>query len=314
MKRTRPLISISCPIDQPKELWVSFQEIRNVQLNSTYEISNCGTIRNLNNHILKPHITDDGYYEVGLPRKDGKTLNIRVHIIVLLKFAGDPPAHMCNPTVHHKNHNKLDNRIENLCWMSAFDNNQEGHGVRVKILDTSGEHIFNSQKVASHYLGRYEDYVSECISRGYRITSTSGEVVEVYTEVDKNWIKYIRPDPANKNRCKLVVDDVEHEFASFWQCDRFLNMPQGYVSNCIMNNWPILDVAHKFYRYDRDNRTYVEYIAKCKKKRCYAHRCRITCADGAVQTFASISKAANYIGRDSEYLRLAIRDIDVPIG
>ena len=44
--------------------------------------------------------------------------------------------------------------------MSAFDNNQDGHGRRVKLIE----------KVASEFIGRYEDYISECIREGYKIT------------------------------------------------------------------------------------------------------------------------------------------------
>ena len=109
----------------PGEEWREFKEYSNHMLNHSYMISNKGRIRNSKGDLIRGSISFDGYHEVMVDN-----VPVRVHRAVLLIFQGGPPEDMESPTVQHINHDKLDNRIENLCWMSAFDNNQEGHGVR----------------------------------------------------------------------------------------------------------------------------------------------------------------------------------------
>ena len=291
------------------EIWKDFNQYKGVELSSTYQASNKGRVRRKGKSVIKGSISFDGYHEISMAIKNagGRSMSCRTHIVILTIFQGPPPSDMQEPTVQHINHDKLDNRIENLCWMSAFDNNQERHGTRVKLIDDSGEYIFSSQKVASAHIGRYEDYISESISRGYKITDSCGKEVDVYLESADGWSKYVRPVPRNRNRCKINLDGSEHEFESYWQCDRFLNKDPGYITNRILNHWTILDnIDCTFYIYNHDTCDYDEYIPS-KKNRPRNRRCEIVDSTGS-HLFSSISDAAKYIRRDPEYLRVKIKE------
>lgn len=317
---------------KPQRLWISDEEFYNIreldgeewkdlysyrgcELKYIYQVSNKGRIRKKGyNKLLVGAITFDGYHEVIVYTEcvnstEKQSFTVRVHSLVLTLFQGPPPAEMVQPTVQHLNHDKLDNRIENLCWMSAFNNNQEGHGVRTKVVDSSGEHLFNSQKVASIYIGRYADYIAECINCGYRITSKGGEAVEVYTEKNNEWVKYSRPVPGNRTWCRLVKGDQVFDFESYQECDKFLRKPLGYVADAVRNSWPLVfDEEYNFFIFDSSTGVYFEYTPTKKRLKHFARRCAVTDTDGSVHNFPSISAAAKFLGRTSEYVRLAVRD------
>lgn len=299
--------------DLPEETWISINHFKGLTLSGTYQVSDKGRVKTLSGEIMVGSISEDGYHIVSLQccRQGGstKSLMVPVHRLILIAFKGDPPDGMLNPTVQHINKNKLDNRIKNLCWMTAFENNQDGHGTRVKIVDSIGEHFFNSQKVASSYIGRHEDYISECIHNRYQLTDAKGNLVKLFTEIDGQWVEYVRHHPYNCNKCKLYVDGQILEFKSFKECDRFLNKPESYTSARIHNNWPILeDKPHSFYTFDYAQDKYIEYCPTAKRKKNFANKCEVKLSDSdSFVSFQSISAAARYINRDPEYLRIAVK-------
>lgn len=75
-----------------------------------------GKIRALPGRILKQSVTPNGYAKVTL-LKNGVPSQVSVHRIVMLAFVG--PSDL---QVNHKDENKLNNNVENLEYLSGYDN------------------------------------------------------------------------------------------------------------------------------------------------------------------------------------------------
>lgn len=112
--------------------------------------------------IRKPSISYDGYAEVHLQKSDSnKSYYARVHRLVASAFIPNPNN---LPQVNHKDGNKLNNKVDNLEWVTAEDNTRHAieklHGfwmkknsptIRIKCLD---EGIwFDSMQSAGKWAG-----------------------------------------------------------------------------------------------------------------------------------------------------------------
>ena len=111
-------------------------------------------------------------YRVDL-HKNGDVKGYLVARLVAFTFLGFPPDE--NYTVEHKNGNRLDNRVENLEWMTrgdniraGFENNLYSTQKTVYIIDkTSGEKtLYRSLSLASKKIGRSHNYIGCKIKKG----------------------------------------------------------------------------------------------------------------------------------------------------
>ena len=82
-----------------------------------YEVSTEGRVRNLSGKILKQK-TENGYKRIGLYKGD-KQMFFRVHRLVAAAFI---PKVRNKEQVHHINHIRHDNRVENLQWVTGEEN------------------------------------------------------------------------------------------------------------------------------------------------------------------------------------------------
>lgn len=99
-----------------------------------YEASNTGKIKGIftcNSHpfqrILATCLDERGYEKVYIIGPNNKKLTTRVHILVCLAFIGPKPSEL--HTVNHKDGNKLNNKPENLEWMTKSE--QMHHSYKV---------------------------------------------------------------------------------------------------------------------------------------------------------------------------------------
>ena len=96
-----------------EEVW---KDIKNYE--GLYQVSNLGRIRNSNHIILKQYKNHKGYLITQLSKK-GKHCTIIVHRIVAKAFI---PNLDNKPQINHINCNKVDNRVENLEWVTNDEN------------------------------------------------------------------------------------------------------------------------------------------------------------------------------------------------
>ena len=138
-----------------------------------------GSIRKYKGKELKLLMDQGGYVMVGL-HKNGIIKMMRVHRLVAETFLQNPDN---LPEVHHKNHDKKDNRARNLAWVTR-DEQRDDHwtkaqskaqGTRLRVVGHGIDKIFISAHEVERELGISSPYVSMVANgirkqaKGYRI-------------------------------------------------------------------------------------------------------------------------------------------------
>lgn len=120
-----------------------------------YEISNLGRVKSLSrvierndgntrvteDRIILPFLTKCGYHQIVLC-KDGVRKKHLIHRLVANAFIENPDK---LPIINHKDENKLNNRVDNLEWCSAYYNLRYGKMqaklVKIDVIDSKGDII-----------------------------------------------------------------------------------------------------------------------------------------------------------------------------
>ena len=118
---------------------------------------------------LRPHLTNRGYLRVSLS-KDKTVKNGSVHRLVAEAFIPNPDNLPC---VDHIDGNKLNNRVENLQWISTSNNMRKACkgkgklGTPIPIICVETGKIYRSQKEAAAALKIPSAIVSSLVKGEY---------------------------------------------------------------------------------------------------------------------------------------------------
>lgn len=99
---------------------------------------------------LKEGINSCGYYTVCF-HKDSKQYTKKVHRLIAKMFIPNPDN---LPQVDHINRNKIDNRLENLRWVSHRDNDRN-RGICIR--NTSGKQGVSFDKTHNSWAAHWSD-------------------------------------------------------------------------------------------------------------------------------------------------------------
>lgn len=110
--------------DLPNEIWKICIE------NSAYAVSNMGRVKRIEplqgnrhtGHLITPIQTTNGYLTVALVYALGQSQRYPIHRLVCRAFHGEPFPHQTD--VNHLDHDRTNNRAENLEWMTRSENLQ----------------------------------------------------------------------------------------------------------------------------------------------------------------------------------------------
>jgi len=122
-----------------------------------YEVSNLGRVKSLARKAGEGYVGVNHKYNVDRIRKlyyskrhgrlmvtldaKGKSINTNVHRLVMKAFN---PTNNPNLQINHKDGNKLNNRLDNLEWVTGKEN--IAHAFRTGLCDhRRGEHLWNSK-------------------------------------------------------------------------------------------------------------------------------------------------------------------------
>ena len=85
-----------------------------------YQISNLGRVWNAKTQrYLKASKMGNGYYQINLVAMNGKRKKELIHRLVAITFI---PNSDKLPEVEHKDRNRANNNVENLCWVNRSTN------------------------------------------------------------------------------------------------------------------------------------------------------------------------------------------------
>jgi hypothetical protein len=101
-------------------------EWRALDGNDKYEVSNCGDVRNATTrNILVTHKEPNYYVTIRIANKC-----YLVHRLVAVAFIPNPED---KKTVNHKNHDRHDNRLENLEWATMTEQNAHKRPMKERV-------------------------------------------------------------------------------------------------------------------------------------------------------------------------------------
>lgn len=140
------------------EIW---KELKGYSIN--YLISNTGKIKSPDQtvdigmgriqfkkeRIIKCHVSNRGYWAVGLTCEKGKSKVFHLHRLLAQTFIPNPNEYKC---INHKDGNKLNNHISNLEWVTHSQNNKHAYdtGLKKPCRKITTEHVVQIRALSRH--------------------------------------------------------------------------------------------------------------------------------------------------------------------
>lgn len=93
-----------------------------------YIVYSDGTIKNLNGHVLKPRVRDDGHLELSL-MLNGKKTQMEVQAVVLAAFT-NYKADNGKYVIRHLDNNPRNNSLSNLKVGTRAENIKDGESIK----------------------------------------------------------------------------------------------------------------------------------------------------------------------------------------
>lgn len=163
-----------------------------------YQVSNLGRIRTFDkttytkkhgirhwkNRILKERLDKNNRTLSVYLYKNGKGKSYLIHRLVAQEFLGFPKDK--SMTVNHKDGNRLNNKLDNLEWLSlannikhGFENNLYSCQTNIKLTNKNNNYnkIFRSMAEASRAMNKNHGYISNKIKK------------QIYENKDFKWEK-----------------------------------------------------------------------------------------------------------------------------
>lgn len=173
------------------EKWKDVKGFENVYMISSY--GRLASIRNGNFYVLSIVNSKGGYLSVVLV-KDKVRRSIRIHRLVYETFIGEIPKDR-KYHIHHINHNKQDNRIENLILVTAKEHYQ---------LDINSRNISGLRPI-------WENLNGKCSPRRVAQKTLDGNLLAIYKSAEeaslitgvcsRNIRQVASKEPYNKKGC-----------------------------------------------------------------------------------------------------------------
>lgn len=143
-----------------------------------YSVSTFGRVKNVDTGlILKPWIGNNGGYKCISLSRNNKSKSFLLHRIIAEAFINNPENKYC---VDHKNHNILDNNLNNLRWATHQENNRNASK---RNTNTSGYTGVTYVKRLSKFRSRYTSKIGKRIHVGY--FETAEEASDAYQKAIK---------------------------------------------------------------------------------------------------------------------------------
>lgn len=135
------------------------EEWKSISMFERYEVSNMGNIRR-GNRVLNPGLDTYGYRQVNL-YKDGRRYTKKVYRIVLEAFN---PNTDNKPQIDHINRIRHDDRLENLRWVTVYENVRNSKNFTEDMLGISWNKKNSSYVVRLMTDNKRECYFGSCKS------------------------------------------------------------------------------------------------------------------------------------------------------